>query len=169
VSTYRISPARSQIWMEAQSSVHPIHGEAHGLEGEIIAEVVDGQFNLSSPPMMRVELPIEALKSGNTVQDKEMQRRVDARRYPKIIGEAKDISQQGKNRYRVRGDLTFHGVTRPVDGEVDLSTPDERTIVLEGTQTFDIREYGVTPPKILMLRVYPEVDVRVRVVGELQD
>jgi polyisoprenoid-binding protein YceI len=169
VPTYRISPSRSQIWMEAQSSVHPIHGEAHGLEGEIVAEVVDGQLDLSSQPMMRVELPVEALKSGNTVQDKEMQRRVDARRYPKIIGESKDISQQGDNRYRVRGDLTFHGVTRPVDGEVNLSMPDERTIVLEGTQTFDIREYGVTPPKILMLRVHPEVNVRVRVVGELQD
>ncbi|MGH8905315.1 MAG: YceI family protein [Egibacteraceae bacterium] len=166
---YRINPARSQIWMEAQSSVHPIHGEAKGLEGEIVAEVADGRLDLSSQPTMRIELPIEVLKSGNALQDKELQRRVDIRRYPKVIGESKDVSQQGdSNRYRVRGDLTFHGVTRPVDGEMDLSIPDERTIVLEGSQTFDIRDYGVTPPKILMLRVHPEVKVRVRVVGELQ-
>jgi polyisoprenoid-binding protein YceI len=156
--------------MEAQSSVHPIHGEAKGLEGEIVAEVADGRLDLSSQPTMRIELPIDALKSGNALQDKEMQRRVEARRYPKIIGESKDISQQGNgSRYRVRGDLTFHGVTRPVDGEVDLSIPDERTLVLEGTQTFDIRDYGVTPPKILMLKVHPHVKVRVRVVGELQN
>ncbi len=156
--------------MEAQSSVHPVHGEARGLEGEIVADVTDGRFDLASQPTMRIEMPVEALKSGNAMQDKELQRRVDARRHPKIIGESKDVSQQGGgNRYRVRGDLTFHGVTRPVDGEVELSIPDERTLVLEGTQTFDIRDYGVDPPKILMLKVHPQVSVRVRVVGELQD
>lgn len=156
--------------MEAQSNVHPIHGESHGLEGEIVADVVDGRFDLSSQPTMRIEMPVEALQSGNALQDKELRRRVDTRRYPKIVGEAKEVSQQGDgDRYRVRGDLTFHGVTRPVDGEVQLSTPDQRTLVLEGTQTFDIREYGMDPPKILMFKVHPQVTVRIQVVGELQD
>jgi polyisoprenoid-binding protein YceI len=66
----------------------------------------------------------------------------------------------------VRGDLTFHGVTRPVEGEVSVSLPDDRTIVIEGEQTFDIRDFGVQPPKILMLKVHPDVKVRVRVVAE---
>jgi len=169
VPTYRVNPSRSQIWMEADSNVHPIHGEANGLQGEIVAEVADGRFDLSSTPKMRLELPVDKLQSGNSLQDKELQRRIDARRYPTIVGEAREVSQLGNgSRYRVRGDLTFHGVTRAVEGEVDLSTPDERTLVLEGTQTFDIRDYGVDPPKILMFKVHPIVKVRVKVVSELQ-
>jgi polyisoprenoid-binding protein YceI len=70
-------------------------------------------------------------------------------------------------RYRVSGDLTFHGVTRPVEGEVSVSMPDgDKTLVFEGEQTFDIRDFGVQPPKILMLKVHPDVKVRVRVVAE---
>lgn len=168
--TYRVNPSRSQIWMEADSNVHPIHGEATGLQGEIVAEVIDGRFDLSSTPEMRLELPVERLQSGNAMQDKELRRRIDARRYPTIVGEAGEVSQQGNgSRYRVRGDLTFHGVTQPVEGEVDLSTPDERTLVIEGAQSFDIRDYGLDPPKILMFKVHPIVKVRVKVVGELQD
>lgn len=156
--------------MEADSNVHPIHGEASGLEGEIVAEVADGRLDLSSPPTMRIELPISQLQSGNALQDKEMLRRLDARRYPKITGEATDVTQQGDGtRYRVKGDLTFHGVTRSVEGEVDLALPDERTLVLEGAQTFDIRDFDVAPPKILMFRVHPQVRVRVRVVSQRQD
>ena len=34
---------------------------------------------------------------------------------------------------------------------------------LEGERVFDIREFGMQPPKILMLRVFPEVSVRVSI------
>ena len=33
----------------------------------------------------------------------------------------------------------------------------------EGERVFDIREFGMQPPKILMLRVFPEVSVRVSI------
>jgi polyisoprenoid-binding protein YceI len=166
---YRVNPSRSQVWMRAESSIHPIHGEARGLEGEIVAEVADGRLDLDVAPKIRIELPIEQLESGNALQDTEMRRRVDARRYPTIIGESTDVTHQRGDRYLVRGDLTFHGVTRTVEGEVDVDIPDERTMVFEGESVFDVREYKVAPPKILMFRVHPQVTVRVRVVGELRE
>jgi polyisoprenoid-binding protein YceI len=101
------------------------------------------------------------------VEDGEMMRRVDARRYPTIRGVVTDVTESSPGRYRMLGDLTFHGVTRAVEGEVSLSQPDgDHTIVFEGEQTFDIREFGVQPPKILMLKVHPDVKVRVRVVAQ---
>jgi hypothetical protein len=59
-------------------------------------------------------------------------------------------------------------VTQTVDGEVTISRPDDNTLVIEGERIFDIRDFNVTPPKILMLKVHPEVKVRIRVeaVGE---
>jgi polyisoprenoid-binding protein YceI len=167
VARFRILPDRSEAWVDAETSVHPIHGHAGGLEGAIEAEVAGGALDLSVQPKMRLELAIGRLTSGNPFYDGETQRRIEARRYPTIVGEAREVSElPPPGSYRVRGDLTFHGVTRSVEGEVTLSFPDDRTLVLEGEQTFDVRDFGVQPPKLLMLRVHPLAAVRVRVVAE---
>lgn len=164
MATFRISPDKSQVWIEAKSSLHPIHGEARGMAGSIRAELADGRLDLSSPVEIRIELPVERLASGKALEDAEMMRRIDSRRYPTIRGQVNTIKEVN-GRYRMVGDLTFHGVTREVDGEVTMSA-DNGSLVFEGEHTFDIREFGVQPPKILMLKVHPDVKVRVRVVAE---
>jgi hypothetical protein len=167
VPTFRIVSEYSQVWVEAKSSLHPIHGEGKGLSGSIEAEVVDGRLNLNGTPQIRLEMPIEALKSGKGLEDAEMLRRVDARRYPTIRGVVTEVRESSPGRYRMSGDLTFHGVTKSVEGEVSVWQPDgDGTLVFEGEQTFDIREFGVQPPKILMFKVHPDVTVRVRVVAQ---
>ena len=167
---FRIVPERSRVWIEASSSVHPIRGESEGLSGTINAAFDANGLDLSSTPQISVELPVERLKSGNRLEDAEMMRRIDARRYPTIRGIVRDMKSQGVDgRYAVTGDLTFHGVTQTVEGEVSVSRPDDNgTLVIEGEHTFDIRDFKVDPPKILMLKVHPEVKVRIRVeaVGE---
>ena len=169
MARFRIVPERSKVVIEATSSVHPIHGEASGLEGSINADFDGDGLDLSSPPEMTVELPVEALKSGNKLEDGEMMRRIDARRFPRIKGVVRDIKPKGDDgRYFMTGDLTFHGVTQTVDGEVTIRRQDDKTLVIEGEREFDIRDFNVTPPKILMLKVHPDVKVRIRVeaVGE---
>ena len=49
-----------QIWIEARSSLHPIHGEGTGDQGEAELEVTDGRIDLSVPLKARIELPVEA-------------------------------------------------------------------------------------------------------------
>ena len=77
------------------------------------------------------------------------------------------MQRLGDDRLQVRGALTFRGVTQSVEGELALSRVDDRTIRLEGASTFDIRDFGMEPPRVLMLRVEPEVDVRVELVAVL--
>jgi polyisoprenoid-binding protein YceI len=166
---YQIVSSRSQVWIEATTSVHPIHGKAGGLTGAIDAEVADGTASLTKPPQLSFELPIKAVKSGNPMYDGELLRRVDAQRFPTITGNATELTELDSGRYGLRGDLTFHGVTRAVEGEVKVQAQDEKTLVLEGQQTFDIRDFGIKPPKILMLKVNPDVAVRVRIVAERSD
>jgi polyisoprenoid-binding protein YceI len=162
--TFRIDPHRSRVWIEARSSLHPIQGEASGLEGFIEANLADGRVELDGTPRITIELPVENLKSGKALEDMEMLRRVDARRFPTIRGEVRKVEEASGDVYRMWGDLTFHGVTRPVQGDVKVAASDGH-LVLEGEQTFDIRDFGVQPPKILMLKVHPDVKVRVRVVA----
>lgn len=166
MATFRIDPRQSRVWIEARSSMHPIEGEAEGLEGSIEANLADGRIDVTEGPKVQIELPVTNLQSGRKLEDAEMMRRIDARRFPTIRGQTTEFTENGGGRYRVRGDLTFHGVTRQVEGEVTVSSPDASSLVIEGQQTFDIRDFGVEPPKILMLKVHPDVRVRVKVVAQ---
>jgi len=47
-----------------------------------------------------------------------------------------------------------------------MSVVDDRTIRLVGESTFDVRDFGMEPPRILMLRVEPDVYVRVEIIAE---
>jgi polyisoprenoid-binding protein YceI len=170
VTRFVIDPARSTVWTEVQSTLHPIHGEATGLEGYLEVEVADGRLDLSGPAEMHVELPVEQLRSGNPLQDRELLRRIDADRFRKIRGDARKVqAADSDGRYRVSGDVSFHGATRTMEGDVQVTAPDDRTLVVEGEQVFDIRDFNMKPPKVLMFRVEPEVKVRIRVTAERAD
>jgi hypothetical protein len=66
----------------------------------------------------------------------------------------------------VSGDLEFHGVTRPFEGEVTLRAVDDHTLEIEGERSLDVREHNLEPPRVFRLRVHPHVRVRGLVVAE---
>src|SRR5262245_20087650 len=166
VAKYRVIPDRSQLWAEARSSLHPINVETSGLTGEIDAEVEGQSVRLGAP--FRVEIDAEKLKSGNGLVDGELSRRLDTRRFPRVTGAVKASDGLPPPRWRLRGDLTLHGVTRETDAEVTARVIDADTIEIEGEKTIDMRDYGLTPPKFLMFRVHPDVKVRARLVAKKQ-
>ena len=167
MSRYRIVPERSRIWVDARSSLHPIHVETTGLHGQLDATVADGGLVPGGSTTGSIEIEVDRMKSGNVLYDRELERRLEARKYPFIRGSVREVTALGDGqRYRVLGQLEFHGVARPVEGEVRLRVVDERTLEIEGERVFDLRDYGLEPPRILMLKVYPEVRVRAQVIAE---
>jgi polyisoprenoid-binding protein YceI len=155
------------VWIEARSNVHPIHTEAQGLEGWLDLDVSDGKVNVDQALSGHLEFPVENLKSGNAFEDRELRRRIDARRYPNIAGDLKTMKQADEpTRYVVNGDLTFRGVARTYEDAMTIDVVDDRTVTLAGQSVFDIRDFGMEPPRILMLKVQPEVSVRVEIIAE---
>lgn len=165
---FDIVPERSRVWIDARSSLHPIHSTSDGLVGYVEFETDEGGgLDLSTPPAGKLSLPVTRLSSGNRLEDREMHRRVDARRFPTIDGVLTHMERIGEDtRYRVSGDLAFRGVVRHCEDDMTVRIVDDRTVQLEGTSRFDVRDFGMEPPRILMLRVEPEVDVRVEIVAE---
>jgi len=165
VARYRIDPARSRVWIDARSNVHPIHSSTDGLEGYVDLELAaDGTIDLTSPVAGTMRLAVIRLTSGKRMEDREMQKRIDARRYPTIQGTLTSVAHAGDDeRYRVVGDITFHGTTRSHEDEMTIRRDGERSITLAGRSRFDIRAFGMEPPRVLVLKVEPEVDVRVEV------
>jgi polyisoprenoid-binding protein YceI len=133
-------------------------------EGEVGA---DGLVNLSSPVRAHLELPIAEMSSGNGLYDREMMRRVEARRFPAITAVLRQLTPgETKGSYVADGDITFRGVTQRVADEVTFSTLAGGTVVFEGQHVFNLRDFGMEPPRIMMLRVYPDVTIRVRIVAK---
>ncbi len=158
---YLVDPSRSRVWIDARSSLHPIHSESDGLEGWVDADVAAREVTAG-----QVSLPVDRLSSGNPLYDREMRRRIDARRYSSIEGRLLSMEATGEEgRYDVSGEVTFRGVCRPYRDGMLVRARDERTIELEGERVFDIRDFGMEPPRILALRVYPDVTVRVSIVA----
>jgi polyisoprenoid-binding protein YceI len=167
MTRYVISPERSHLWIEARSNVHPIHSSTNGVEGYVELEwAVDGGLDVAACTTGEVSLSVHKLSSGNRLEDRELHKRIDSRRYPNIVGVLKKMEPSDvEGTYRVSGDITFRGVSRQHEDTMNLSTLDDHTIQLEGKSRFDIREFGMEPPRLLMARVEPEVEVRIQIVA----
>ena len=165
VPRFRIEPKRSRVWIDARSSLHPITSTTDGLEGHIDLEISDGLIDVDAGPAGRLSLPVARLSSGNKLQDRELHKRIDARHHPSIDGVLTGIDTAPDGRYLVSGELTFRGIARPVQDEMTIEVVDDRTLHLAGRSRFDIRDFGMEPPRILMLKVEPLVDVRVDIVA----
>jgi polyisoprenoid-binding protein YceI len=167
MARYRVVAARSRVWIDARSSLHPIHTQTTGLEGWLDLEVDDsGRVDLRSIPRGHLALPVDRLRSGNPLEDRELRRRIDARRYPTIAGDLtamEDADIDGQ--YVVAGDITFRGVTRRYRDTMTVSRLDAVTVRLSGQSTFDVRDFGLDPPRILMMKMEPDVAVRIEIIA----
>ena len=75
------------MWIDARSSLHPIHSGTDGLEGYVDLELGPGGEVDSRPGRAGSCRCLSAgCHSGNRLEDRELQKRIDARRYPTIEG-----------------------------------------------------------------------------------
>jgi len=163
---YTFDSVRSCVWVSGRSSLHPINTETRGITGWFETSVrSDGRLDLDLPVSGELELAVDRLTSGNQLYDHELRRRMDARRFPTIAGRVSTITAGGAHpHYVVTGDISFHGKTRTFEHEMHIEVHEEG-ISLIGDYVFDIREFGMKPPSMLMIRVYPEISVRVELHG----
>ena len=125
--------------------------------------------DLSAATQAHLELAVKRLRAGNPLEERELKRRIDAKRFPTIDGNLTTISGDGVGgRYAVEGNLTFRGVTRRHSDEMTIRFEGDHTLRMTGESTFDVRDFGMEPPRIGMLRVEPEVTVRIEIVAEAE-
>ena len=159
---FEFNPGASKASIEARSSVGPVLWHATGLVGWLEAEIEGRELASHADASGHLEVEIADLKSGNPLYDSELLRRVHARRFPLIEGDLRFLAPaDGGGEYRLAGDLSFHGVTREVEGVVQASVVDEGRLVIEGKQEFDIRDYDLTAPRVLGMQIHPQFTVEV--------
>ncbi|MFD5346150.1 YceI family protein, partial [Streptomyces anulatus] len=113
---WSLDPAHSSVGAVAQHlGISSVHGRFTDFGGRIeIAEDVSRS---------RVDAVIRAagIDTGNEMRDKHLRSPdfLDVDRYPEIAYSSTALDPAGPDRWTVHGELTMHGVSRPVD--LDLS------------------------------------------------
>lgn len=162
IARFVVSPSESKLDFEAASTLHPVHGSATGVSGYVDAEFAEGALVIDPAPAMHVEIPVERLRSGNEMQDREMWKLIDSRRFPILAADLRALAAgAGGDRYRASGDVTFAGRVRRYDGDLAIARSGDG-ILVEGDLALDIRDFGIQPPRFLMFKVLPDVKVRLR-------
>jgi len=164
-----IDPDRSAVLIDVRSTVGPLSFGTLGVKGTIEATIADGVLCTEAAPSGRLTIDVSGLNSGNPLYDAELLRRIDARRYPSAFVDLRGGVVNGfGTRYRLAGELTFHGVTRVAEGTVNVEALSDRRLAITGEQVFDIRDFAVPSPTMLMLRIFPDVRVHLHAEAELQ-
>ena len=88
---------------------------------------------------------------------------LDSRRFPQISFQSTSIEISGSNRWRVRGDLTLHGQTRPLTLDVDLENGHYR-----GSLMLKQRDFGIAPVSVAggTVKVKNEIKIEFDIVLE---
>jgi len=169
VPRFQVNTAQSTVQVGLRVNLHPSHIKANALSGYIECEVDEqGKPRLDQPYTAELTLPVDAIKSGSGLQDREMRRRFDVSKYPTIIatvthGEA--LSGEGK--YRAVAQLNMHGIKREISGDVQLNV-DGTTMTIDGQQVINVKDFGIDPPRLIILKVEHDVDLQVHIVAQRQ-
>lgn len=144
--TYAIDPTHSRIGFVARHAmVTKVRGSFNEFQGS-------GYFDADNPTKSHLQLTIQAASIDTRNADRDAHLRsndfFDMATYPKITFTSTAVEQVGPDKYRVTGDLTIKGVTKPVtiDFEYTGSATDpfqNQRIGLEGKTTVNRKEWGV--------------------------
>lgn len=164
-----LDAARSAVLIDARSTVGPLCFSTTDVAGWLYASVVGEGVSNRVAPSACLTMEVRGLSCGNKLYDAELHRRIDSRRYPTAKVELRDCEPIAPgSRYRLQGALTFHGITRPAEGTVSIEPLSDDRIVISGEQAFDIRDFKVPSPTMLLFRIFPDVRVRLHAEAALE-
>ncbi len=144
--SYAIDPSHSRIGFVARHAmVTKVRGSFNEFDGS-------GYFDAENPAASHVRLTIQAASIDTRNADRDGHLRsndfFDMETYPEITFVSTAVEQVDADNYRVTGDLTIKGVTKPVsvDFEYTGSAIDpfgNQRLGLEGKTTVNRKDWGV--------------------------
>lgn len=162
---YTVIAGDSWMSIAARTTLHGVEARTTAMTGYVEAELRDGAIATDPPPAMHLEFAVEALRSGNPLQDREIFKLIDSRRFPRILADLRTLARAGETeRYDASGDITLAGRSRPYRGQLTIAAQ-TGGLTIDGGLTVDIRDFGLKPPRLLLLSVDPVLRATLHVVA----
>ena len=146
--TWKIDPAHTVAEFKVKHMmIANVKGTIKGITGDLTEHTTDA--SLSS---IEATLDISTLDTGEPQRDAHLKSPdfLELEKYPVIKFKSTEVERKGEDEYAVTGNLTIHGVTRPVTLSVEGPTPPQKDpwgnvrIGLEATTKIDRKDFGLT-------------------------
>lgn len=144
--TYTIDPVHTRIGFSARHAmVTKVRGSFKEFSGS-------GYFDADDPTQSQLEVAIKAssIDTGSPDRDGHLRSNdfLAMNEHPEIRFSSTDITRIGESRFKIAGDLTIRGITRPVSLEVEFTGSEtdpygQKRIGLEGRGTINRKDWGV--------------------------
>lgn len=115
---------------------------------------------------IQFSLAAETLKSGKSQMDKNTYKALNTKDHPNITfsGANTTVQSNGNKKFTVRskGKLTISGVSKDVELVANGEVNADKSITLNGSYSFKMTEYKVTPPTIMLgtIKVYDPLTIK---------
>ena len=141
---------------------------------EIISGEIDGDpANLAATGHVTLEIDATSYNSGNSTRDRHViHSALETFNYSGItfvstrIEDVKVVAADAMGSATVVGNLTLHGVTREIKVPVNLSMSPDGIFDARGEFTFDYTDFGISPPRLLVLSAGKEVRINFQIRAE---
>jgi polyisoprenoid-binding protein YceI len=168
-SSWNVDASHSQVGFSVKHLViSNVRGEFGAYQGKLVLDE-------SEPAKSTVEATIDVNTIDTKVADRDAHLKsadfFDAAKYPSITFKSTKVARAGKDKLKVTGDLTLHGVTKPVVLDVSTS-PEVKGMYGETRRAFAAttkisrKDYGLTWNKLV--EAGPAVGDEVTIALELE-
>jgi polyisoprenoid-binding protein YceI len=113
--TFKIDPVHSSIAFSIKHlGVTDFYGRFNDVSGQVVFDKAD-----PSKSSVEVTIPVESIDTHNEKRDQHLKSPdfFNAKQFPTIVFKSKSVEGSGDT-YKATGDLTLHGVTKPLTLEI---------------------------------------------------
>lgn len=115
---YEVDAAHSHVGFSIRHIVSKVPGFFKDYNGTF-------NFDEKNPEKSKAKFEIKtaSINTGNVKRDDHLRNEdfFDAKKYPSIQFESKKVTSLGGNKYKLEGDMTMRGVTKPVSFDVEYT------------------------------------------------
>jgi polyisoprenoid-binding protein YceI len=173
---FGVSESRTNVQFESETSLEVIHGITHVIKGSVAFDFEKGEGSGT------LTVPVKSLDTGLPARDGHMRSDgwLDEEKFPDIVFKAKALKRlkqdeaSKKETWSYEGDLTIHGVTKPLKGEAQVQRVPEELgkklgpgswVKVKTAFQVTLKDFDITIPEMTAAKVAPTWDVKVDVFG----
>ena len=113
---FGVSDQRTNITFQSETDFEIVLGSSRKLMGTVVADFDSGQAKVN------LTVPVASLNTGIDMRDEHLRSPMwlDASKHPEISFVSTSAKKVSRNRWKVRGIFTMHGVSREITTTVDV-------------------------------------------------
>jgi len=135
---------------------HPLHAwEAVSKESKSIIVFNDKSQKIEA---VAVIIPIKSFDSGNSNRDSHAIEVLEALKFPNVTFSASSIQESGSD-LLVKGNLSFHGVTKPLELKVQQAIS-KTNLKITGDFAVNMTDFNIEPPGLMGLKTEEKIALK---------